>query len=147
MRRKVAEIVVSLLIIIGGLALCGVLIYNMDKEEEKSKQPVKIIKDYEVSREYLESPFDYESEIEGRIIEVRGTITSITRGEDVNSEEHEMVIKEITVNDNIICDVAEINDSHVDLEDAEVVVRGTVVSEATTLELDDCDVKVLSESE
>lgn len=147
MRRKVAEIVVSLLIIIGGLALCGVLIYNMDKEEEKSKQPVKIIKDYEVSREYLESPFDYESEIEGRIIEVRGTITSITRGEDVNSEEHEMVIKEITVNDNIICDVAEINDSHVDLEDAEVVVRGTVVSEATTLELDDCDVKVLSKPE
>lgn len=147
MRRKVAEIVVSLLIIIGGLALCGVLIYNMDKEEEKSKQPVKIIKDYEVSREYLESPFDYESEIEGRIIEVRGTITSITRGEDVNSEEHEMVIKEITVNDNIICDVAEINDSHVDLEDAEVVVRGTVVSEATTLELDECDVKVLSKPE
>lgn len=147
MRRKVAEIVVSLLIIIGGLALCGVLIYNMDKEEEKSKQPVKIIKDYEVSREYLESPFDYESEIEGRIIEVRGTITSITRGEDVNSEEHEMVIKEITVNDNIICDVAEINDSHVDLEDAEVVVRGTVASEATTLELNECDVKVLSEPE
>lgn len=147
MSRKVAEIVVSLLIIIGGLALCGVLIYNMDKEEEKSKQPVKIIKDYEVSREYLESPFDYESEIEGRIIEVRGTITSITRGEDVNSEEHEMVIKEITVNDNIICDVAEINDSHVDLEDAEVVVRGTVVSEATTLELDECDVKVLSKPE
>ena len=147
MRRKVAEIVVSLLIIIGGLTLCGVLIYNMDKEEEKSKQPVKIIKDYEVSREYLESPFDYESEIEGRIIEVRGTITSITRGEDVNSEEHEMVIKEITVNDNIICDVAEINDSHVDLEDAEVVVRGTVVSEATTLELDECDVKVLSKTE
>lgn len=147
MRRKVAEIVVSLLIIIGGLALCGVLIHNMDKEEEKSKQPVKIIKDYEVSREYLESPFDYESEIEGRIIEVRGTITSITRGEDVNSEEHEMVIKEITVNDNIICDVAEINDSHVDLEDAEVVVRGTVVSEATTLELNKCDVKVLSEPE
>lgn len=144
MRRKVAEIVVSLLIIIGGLALCGVLIYNMDKEEEKSKQPVKIIKDYEVSREYLESPFDYESEIEGRIIEVRGTITSITRGEDVNSEEHEMVIKEITVNDNIICDVAEINDSHVDLEDAEVVVRGTVVSEGTTLELDECEVKVVS---
>ena len=63
MRRKVAEIVVSLLIIIGGLALCGVLIYNMDKEEEKSKQPVKIIKDYEVSREYLESPFDYESDV------------------------------------------------------------------------------------
>lgn len=42
----------------------------MDKEEEKSNQPVKIIKDYEVSREYLESSFDYESEIEGRIIEV-----------------------------------------------------------------------------
>ena len=144
MRRKVAEIVVSLLIIIGGLALCGVLIYNMDKEEEKSKQPVKIIKDYEVSREYLESPFDYESEIEGRIIEVRGTITSITRGEDVNSEEHEMVIKEITVNDNIICDVAEINDSHVDLEDAKVVLRGTVVFEGTTLELDECEVKVVS---
>lgn len=144
MRRKVAEIVVSLLIIIGGLALCGVLIYNMDKEEEKSKQPVKVIKDYEVSKEYLESPFDYESEIEGRIIEVRGTITSITRGEDVNSEEHEMVIKEITVNDNIICDVAEINDSHVDLEDAEVVVRGTVVFEGTTLELDECEVKVVS---
>lgn len=58
-----------------------------------------------------------------------------------------MVIKEITVNGNIICDVAEINDSHVDLEDAEVVVRGTVVSEATTLELDECDVKVLSEPE
>lgn len=144
MRRKVAEIVVSLLIIIGGLTLCGVLIYNMNKEEEKSKQPVKIIKDYEVSREYLESPFDYESEIEGRIIEVRGTITSITRGEDVNSEEHEMVIKEITVNDNIICDVAEINDFHVDLEDAEVVVRGTVVFEGTTLELDECEVKVVS---
>ena len=144
MRRKVAEIVVSLLINIGGLALCGVLIYNMDKEEEKSRQPVKIIKGYEVSREYLESPFDYESEIEGRLIEVRGTITSITRGEDVNSEEHEMVIKEITVNDNIICDVAEINDSHVDLEDAEVVVRGTVVFEGTTLELDECEVKVVS---
>lgn len=140
MSKRVGEILLSLAIIIGGLALCGVWIYNVDKAEEESKKPVKVIENYEVPKEYLESPFDYESELEGKVIEVRGTVTQV-------GEDYPLIAKKLIINDNIICRVSSINDSRMDLEDARVVLRGTVVSEATTLELNECDVKVLSEPE
>ena len=140
MSKRVGEILLSLAIIIGGLALCGVWIYNVDKAEEESKKPVKVIENYDVPEEYLESPFDYESELEGKVIEVRGTVTQV-------GEDYPLIAKKLIINDNIICRVSSINDSRMDLEDARVVLRGTVVSEATTLELDECDVKVLSEPE
>ena len=140
MSKRVGEILLSLAIIIGGLALCGVWIYNVDKAEEESKKPVKVIENYDVPEEYLESPFDYESELEGKVIEVRGTVTQV-------SEDYPLISKKLIINDNIICRVSSINDSRMDLEDARVVLRGTVVSEATTFELNECDVKVLSEPE
>lgn len=141
MSKRVGEILLSLAIIIGGLALCGVWIYNVDKAEEESKKPVKVIENYDVPEEYLESPFDYESELEGKVIEVRGTVTH------TSDEDYPLIAKRLIINDNIICRVSSINDSRMDLEGAKVVLRGTVVSEATTLELDECDVKVLSEPE
>ena len=140
MSKRVSEILLSLVIIIGGLALCGIWIYNVDKAEEESKKPVKVIENYEVSEEYLESPFDYESELEGKVIEVRGTVTQV-------GEDYPLIAKKLIINDNIICRVSSINDSRMDLEDTRVVLRGTVVSEATTLELNECDVKVLSKPE
>lgn len=140
MSKRVSEILLSLVIIIGGLALCGIWIYNVDKAEEEHKKPVKVIENYKVSEEYLESPFDYESELEGKVIEVRGTVTQV-------GEDYPLIAKKLIINDNIICRVSSINDSRMDLEDARVVIRGTVVSEATTLELNECDVKVLSETE
>lgn len=140
MSKRVSEILLSLVIIIGGLALCGIWIYNVDKAEEENKKPVKVIENYEVPEEYLESPFDYESELEGKVIEVRGTVTQV-------GEDYPLIAKKLIINDNIICRVSSINDSRMDLEDARVVLRGTVVSEATTLELNECDVKVLSEPE
>ena len=140
MSKRVSEILLSLVIIIGGLALCGIWIYNVDKAEEESKKPVKVIENYEVSEEYLESPFDYESELEGKVIEVRGTVTQV-------GEDYPLIAKKLIINDNIICRVSSINDSRMDLEDTRVVLRGTDVSEATTLELNECDVKVLSKPE
>ena len=140
MLKRVSEILLSLVIIIGGLALCGIWIYNVDKAEGESKKPVKVIENYDVPEEYLESPFDYESELEGKVIEVRGIVTQV-------GEDYPLIAKKLIINDNIICRVSSINDSRMDLEDARVVLRGTVVSEATTLELNECDVKVLSEPE
>lgn len=147
MSKRVGGILLNLAIIIVGLAICGILVYcgilahNIGKAaEEESKKPVKVIENYEVPEEYLESPFDYESELEGKVIEVRGTVTQV-------GEDYPLIAKKLIINDNIICRVSSINDSRMDLEDARVVLRGTVVSEATTLELDDCDVKVLSKPE
>lgn len=147
MSKRVGVILLNLVIIIVGLAICGILVYcgilahNIGKAaEEESKKPVKVIENYEVPKEYLESPFDYESELEGKVIEVRGTVTQV-------SEDYPLISKKLIINDNIICRVSSINDSRMDLEDARVVLRGTVVSEATTLELNECDVKVLSEPE
>lgn len=123
-------------------------IFFLQDIEPDMKNPVKVIKEYEPPAEYIESPFDYESELEGKVVEVSGTVTAVGKGLVVNSlSSVDVEVSSITVNDNIVCDVEECNVSGKDIENAQVVVRGIVVNEGSILELKDCNVKVLSEPE
>lgn len=123
-------------------------VFFLQDIEPDMKNPVKVIKEYEPPTDYTESPFDYESEIEGKVVEVSGTVTSVNKGLDVNLfSSIDVEVSSIVVNDNIVCDVQECNVSGKDIENAQVVLRGVVVSEGSVLELKDCDVKVISEKQ
>lgn len=146
---KVVRIIFGVVIIASAiLAFYLADVFFLQDIEPDMKNPVKVIKEYEPPTEYTESPFDYESEIEGKVVEVSGTVTSVNKGLDVNLfSSIDVEVSSITVNDNIVCDVQECNVSGKDIENAQVVLRGVVVSEGSVLELKDCDVKVISEKQ
>lgn len=143
----VVRIILGVVIIVSAISTFYLAdVFFLQDLEPDMKNPVKVIKEYEPPAEYTESPFDYESEIEGKVVEVSGTVTAVGKGLVVKSlSSVDVEVSSITVNDNIVCDVQECNVSGKDIENAQVVLRGVVVSEGSVLELKDCDVKVVSE--
>ena len=143
-----------LLVLLGLIMLVVYLVVVIIKPDFLSKdkeKPVETIESYEVSEEYLEDPFSYESDLEGKYIEVHGTVTDTDNSLDfsltgaLTSVGFKAELSQVTINDNIVCYLSD-NDYSISFVDgATVVVRGTVKSEGSVLELEDCELKVLHE--
>lgn len=137
-----------LLVLLGLIMLVVYLVVVIIKPDFLSKdkeKPVETIESYEVSEEYLEDPFSYESDLEGKYIEVHGTVTGTNNSLTLILAGLESKLSQVTINNNIVCYLSD-NDYSISFVDgATVVVRGTVKSEGSVLELEDCELKVLHE--
>lgn len=137
-----------LLVLLGLIMLVIYLVVVIIKPDFLSKdkeKPVETIESYEVSKEYLEDPFSYESDLEGKYIEVHGIVTGTNNSLTLTLASLESKLSQVTINNNIVCYLSD-NDYSISFVDgATVVVRGTVKSEGSVLELEDCELKVLHE--
>lgn len=142
---RITEFLDEVFIVIGFIMVFGLLFLSAYEITEQAniinvKDPVAVIKEYETPVEYLESPFDYKSDVVGEYVEVQGTVTSVDDPVLVGDLRWGNV--EVTVNDNIICDVIPAHMTEGDITGKEIAIRGYITSEGAVLELDDCDIRV-----
>lgn len=142
---RITEFLDEVFIVIGFIMVFGLLFLSAYEITEQAniinvKDPVAVIKEYETPVEYLESPFDYKSDVVGEYVEVQGTVTSVDDPVLVGDLRWGNV--EVTVNDNIICDVIPAHMTEGDITGKEVAIRGYITSEGAVLELNDCDIRV-----
>lgn len=142
---RIMEFLNKVFIVIGFVIFVGLMLLSAYEITEHAygfnvEDPVAVIKEYETPTEYLESPFDYESDVVGEYVEVQGKVTGVDDPILVGDLRWGNV--EVTVNDNIICDVIPANMTEEDITGKEVSIRGYITSEGAVLELDDCDIRV-----
>lgn len=142
---RITEFLDKVFIVIGFIMVFGLLFISAYEITEQAniinvEDPVAVVKEYETPTEYLESPFDYESDVVGEYVEVQGKVTSVDDPVLVGDLRWGNV--EVTVNDNIVCDVIPANMTEGDITGKEVTIRGYITSEGAVLELNDCDIRV-----
>lgn len=142
---RITEFLDKVFIVIGFIMVFGLLFLSAYEITEQAnilnvEDPVAVIKEYETPTEYLESPFDYESDVVGEYVEVQGKVTGVDDPVLVGDLRWGNV--EVTVNDNIICDVIPAHMTEGDITGKEMAIRGYIASEGAVLELDDCDIRV-----
>lgn len=142
---RITEFLDEVFIVIGFIMVFGLLFLSAYEITEQAnitnvEDPVAVIKEYETPTEYLESPFDYESDVVGEYVEVQGKVTGVDDPVLVGDLRWGNV--EVTVNDNIICDVIPAHMTEGDITGKEVAIRGYITSEGAVLELNDCDIRV-----
>ena len=72
---RIMEFLDDVFIVIGFIMVFGLLFLSAYEITEQAniinvEDPVAVIKEYETPTEYLESPFDYESDVVGEYVEV-----------------------------------------------------------------------------
>lgn len=124
---RITEFLDKVFIVIGFIMVFGLLFLSAYEITEQAyiinvEDPVAVIKEYETPTEYLESPFDYESDVVGEYVEVQGKVTGVDDPVLVGDLRWGNV--EVTVNDNIICDVIPAHMTEGDITGKEVAIRG-----------------------